>query len=134
MRPRQYLSLLLVVLAASAILWFRQPATGPENPGTQKNNGTIVFNRQLRPLIYTKHARCRMGCRQIDAEEVEDILEKGRLNDQKSDPDGKPDPKYAVEGLTKDNQQVRIIFAPTTRGMVVITCIDLKEQWNCDCP
>ena len=84
-------------------------------------------------LIYTKHARCRMGCRKISEEEVKEILEIGRINYGKSDPASRPDPKYALEGETADGQEVRIIFAPTDRGMVVITVIDLEREWSCDC-
>lgn len=91
------------------------------------------FDRTITPIIYTKHAKCRMGCRHIDEEEVKDILHNGTINYKKSQPNSKPDPKYALEGYTKDNQHVRIIFAPTGRGMVVITCIDVNEEWQCDC-
>lgn len=91
------------------------------------------FDRNLTPIIYTKHARCRMNCRHIDEDEVKEILYKGTINYNKSQPNAKPDPKYALEGYTKDNQQVRIIFAPTNKGMVVITCIDVNEEWKCDC-
>ena len=84
-------------------------------------------------LIYTKHARCRMDCRKIDEAEVREILEKGRINNAKSEPAGRPDPKYALEGKTRDNQQVRIVFAPTKKGVVVVTVIDLDTDWTCNC-
>lgn len=132
MRPKQYIYLLLLVTALSLVLWYQLPTTKTDRSDVPQQVEQ-TFNRNLRPLIYTKHARCRMGCRQIDATEVEQILEEGTINIEKSDPDGKPDPKYALEGRTKDNQQVRIIFAPAAKGMVVITCIDLKEEWECNC-
>lgn len=44
---------------------------------------------------------------------VREILETGTVNYEKSDPAATPDPKYALEGLTSDGQEVRIIFAPT---------------------
>jgi hypothetical protein len=92
-----------------------------------------VIDRHPGHLIYTKHARCRMDCRHIDESEVTEILEKGRINYRKSEPAGRPDPKYALEGTTHDGQQVRIIFAPAKRGMVVITVIDLGSEWSCNC-
>src|SRR5690349_16648487 len=55
-------------------------------------------------IIYTKHALCRMKCRQIDEREVKEILASGRINDAKSEPAGKPDPKFALEGGTSDKQ------------------------------
>ena len=95
--------------------------------------GSEVINRHPDHLIYTKHARCRMDCRHIDEAEVQEILLQGRINYRKSEPAGRPDPKYALEGTTRDGQQVRIVFAPAKRGMVVITVIDLGTEWSCDC-
>lgn len=103
-----------------------------DNPRTGTANEDVI-NRHPDHLIYTKHARCRMDCRHIDESEVAEILEKGRINYHKSEPAGRPDPKYALEGTTHDGQQVRIIFAPAKRGMVVITVIDLDNEWSCDC-
>src|SRR6185503_13826921 len=103
--------------------------TGTDNAGA----GADVINRYPGHLIYTKHARCRMGCRHIDETEVQEILQQGRINYRKSEPAGRPDPKYALEGTTHDGQQVRIVFAPAKRGMVVITVIDLDTEWDCHC-
>jgi hypothetical protein len=106
------------------------PRSAPDNGS---DAGDDVIDRHPGKLIYTKHARCRMDCRHIDEAEVEDILAKGRINYRKSEPAGRPDPKYALEGATRDGQQVRIIFAPAKRGMVVITVIDLDTDWSCNC-
>ncbi|HUP14249.1 MAG TPA: DUF4258 domain-containing protein [Niastella sp.] len=105
----------------------------PPPPGKEGDAGDDVINRHPGKLIYTKHARCRMDCRHIDEAEVEEVLAKGRINYRKSEPAGRPDPKYALEGATRDGQQVRIIFAPAKRGMVVITVIDLGTEWSCNC-
>ena len=96
----------------------RDPNAAPDqvNPRAEDND---VINRHPDRLIYTKHARCRMGCRHIDEAEVQEILQEGRINYRKSEPAGRPDPKYALEGTTRDGQQVRIVFAPAKRGMVV---------------
>jgi predicted small secreted protein len=102
-----------------------------ENAST--GTGSDVIDRHPDRLIYTKHARCRMDCRHIDEAEVQEILQEGRINYRKSEPAGRPDPKYALEGTTRDGQQVRIVFAPAKRGMVVITVIDLRTEWSCDC-
>lgn len=108
-----------------------------ENPPPPPDNGNAaadeVIDRHPGKLIYTKHARCRMDCRHIDEAEVAEVLAKGRINYRKSEPAGRPDPKYALEGNTHDGQQVRIIFAPAKRGMVVITVIDLDTDWSCNC-
>jgi hypothetical protein len=103
------------------------------NPPSDVENRIENFNRRTSKLIFTKHARCRMKCRHIDETEIREILERGTINYSKSDPAGRPDPKYALEGRTHDDQDVRIIFAPSDDGMVVITVIDLKNEWSCNC-
>ena len=105
----------------------------PPPPPDASAAGDEVIDRHPGKLIYTKHARCRMDCRHIDEAEVAEILAKGRINYRKSEPAGRPDPKYALEGRTHDGQEVRIIFAPAKRGMVVITVIDLDTEWSCNC-
>ena len=74
-----------------------------------------------------------MDCRMIDVSEVEEILLKGSINYQKSDLRSMPDPKYALEGNTHDGQHVRIVFANSPRGPVVVTVIDLDKEWSCNC-
>lgn len=106
----------------------RGGAVGPE--AIDERGG---LNRNARSLIYSKHARCRMDCRRISEAEVMEILKEGRINYQKSDMRAQPDAKYAVEGLTQDGQQVRIIFANSARGIVVVTVIDLEKEWKCNC-
>ncbi|MDF2188799.1 DUF4258 domain-containing protein [Paraflavitalea sp. CAU 1676] len=107
----------------------------PTKPPSDEANRNGGFDRRHGDgkLIYTKHARCRMACRHIDESEVEEILQTGSINERKSEPAARPDPKYALEGRTHDGQQVRIIFATASRGMVVVTVIDLDTDWTCDC-
>lgn len=91
------------------------------------------FNRRVSNIIYSKHARCRMGCRHIDESEVKEILETGKVNLNKieSNERGKT---YPLEGITHDRQHVRIVFSPKDDGsVVVVTCIDLDTDWQCDC-
>ena len=101
--------------------------------GCNGNFGTEPVNRQESHLIYTHHARCRMDCRHITEKEIREILERGTINQAKSEPNGKPDPKYAFEGFTNEGQHLRVVFAPERDGLVVITCIDLATEWQCDC-
>ena len=118
------LLLILFVLLAGYFVWKQIHAA---------NKPALPFNRTEQHLVYTRHARCRMACRHIDDSEVREILEKGIINYSKSEPAGRPDPKFALEGITHDNQRVRIIFAPSEGKMVVITVIDLNGEWHCDC-
>lgn len=100
------------------------------DPAARPSGG---LQREASRLVFSRHARCRMGCRHISEDEVKDILRNGRINNQKSDLRGDPDPRYAVEGPTADGQEVRIIFAQSPRGVVVVTVIDLGREWPCDC-
>ncbi|MBK8521277.1 MAG: DUF4258 domain-containing protein [Ferruginibacter sp.] len=90
------------------------------------------FNRNATPLIFSKHAKCRMDCRNIDESEVKEILKNGTINHKKIQND-KRGKTYPVEGFTRDKQHVRIVFAPKGEGLVVVTVIDLDTEWKCDC-
>jgi len=84
-------------------------------------------------LIFTKHARCRMDCRHISAREIHEVLNQGIINYSKSEPNSRPDPKYAVEGYTEEQQHLRIIVAPENSKLIIITCIELGVEWSCNC-
>lgn len=93
-----------------------------------------TLNRNPSEIIYTKHARCRMNCRHIDETEVKEILKNGTINYSKSELNGNNCyKKFAVEGFTKEDQHLRIIFAPCGNEETVVTVIDLKNEWNCNC-
>jgi hypothetical protein len=92
------------------------------------------FDRRVSFLEYTKHARCRMECREITETEVQDIMKNGSINYRKSNVKTNPCPTYAVEGYTQDAQHVRIVFAQCDQKTKVVTCIDLEKDWQCHCP
>ncbi len=109
-----------------------------ETPSTDKlekhsSDRTIISGLQANALQYTKHARCRMDCRHISEKEVKEILRKGRINHRKSKPADYPCPSYALEGVTSDRQEVRIVFAACDRKTKVITTIDLENEYQCNC-
>lgn len=75
-----------------------------------------------------------MACRQITEKEIETILLNGTINYKKSSLQvADCQKKYAVEGITDDQQRVRIIFAPCADEVTVVTCIDLGKEWVCNC-
>ena len=84
-------------------------------------------------LVFTRHARCRMDCRHITAREIHEVLDNGIINNSKSEPDSRPDPKYAVEGYTAEQQHLRIIVAPENAKLIIVTCIELGVEWSCHC-
>lgn len=94
---------------------------------------TIGINRNIGNLIFTKHAKCRMECRDITEDEIKEILHDGNINYVKSNLKDERGPTYALEGYSQDHQHLRIVFAPKKAEMVVVTCIDLDKEYECDC-
>jgi hypothetical protein len=98
------------------------------------SGATIAFNREVKQLVYTRHAKCRMACRHITPGEVEEVLHEGTINPRKSDLQDRPCPTFALEGYTRiEHQHVRIIFAQCEQTTKVVTCIDLEHEFSCDC-
>ncbi|HEY6502638.1 MAG TPA: DUF4258 domain-containing protein [Chitinophagaceae bacterium] len=135
----------LLILVLGSILFFvkRCQQNEPAKPKTttdkkKKDPASDVdrnrgFDRRISFIEYTLHAKCRMQCRKISKEEVEEIMQEGKINYNKSNVDGRPCPSYALEGVTKDDQRVRIVFGQCDLKTKVITVIDLDTDWSCDC-
>lgn len=112
----------------------QQPSRNKTTTTTKVVKETRGLNRNPTAINYSKHAKCRMQCRQISEAEVIDILKNGTINYKKSNLKGKECTKrYAVEGISKDQQKLRIIFAPCNTEVTVVTCIDLNKEWECTC-
>ena len=75
-----------------------------------------------------------MECRQITQKEIQEIMRNGEINYRKSEVKATPCPTYALEGVTSDDQKVRIVFAQCDTKTKVVTVIDLGRDWACDCP
>lgn len=106
----------------------------PKDPATNPTDRDKGFDRRTTYLEYSNHAKCRMQCRHISQEEVEEIMHDGKINYNKSDLQNARCPRYAVEGVTHDNQDVRIVFAQCNEKTVVVTVIDLGTDYECHCP
>ncbi|PSL42624.1 uncharacterized protein DUF4258 [Chitinophaga niastensis] len=136
------LLLALLLIAGWQQQWWKgAPAAESRNSkpivirGTGTNTSVAggVINRHAH-LEYTKHAICRMECRQVTRAEVEEILSEGKINPEKSNPNDHPCPTYALEGYSSEGQHLRIVFAPCdSNNAKVITCIDLDKDWACSC-
>ena len=111
------------------------PKTPPKKETAKPETANRGLNRFPDTIKYSKHAQCRMDCRHISEQEVEEILLNGKINYAKSDIGNLPEcrRKYALEGQTGDGQKVRIIFAPCQKNVMVVTVIDLGKDWECDC-
>jgi hypothetical protein len=146
---KKYLPFFALVAAALFLFYVKSKQRGPNKkqqkqvvvvPNNNNNNAadnnapnTANFNRNYTKLTFTKHAKCRMGCRKIDESEVKEIIASGVVNQKKIEQDDRG-ATYPLEGKTHDNQNVRIVVAPKNNGeLVVVTCIDLDTDWACDC-
>ena len=131
----RYFALIIALLASISLTNCSAQQRSPaQSQQTASNKPDIDLNRNPTSIHYSKHARCRMDCRHISESEVREILSKGTVNYRKSDLQADACSKrYAVEGRTHDNQQVRIIFAPCKDIETVVTVIDLGRDWSCDC-
>jgi len=134
-------TIITVVLLAVALLVVKKCGKQGTQPKSQTARQSRVvknvqgLDRNPSAVNYSKHARCRMDCRHISESEVMEILHNGRINYNKSEIGNNTEcnRKYAVEGLTHDDQKVRIIFAPCNAEVTVVTVIDLGKEWTCDC-
>lgn len=131
---------IVLVILAIAVLAIKNCTNTTPKPKKKDNTTDNVeatqrgLNRNPSNINYTKHAKCRMDCRKVSQAEVKEILINGTINYKKSDLKGEDcKKKYAVEGLSKDNQRLRIVFAPCGSEVTVITCIDLGTDWECSC-
>ncbi len=106
----------------------------PKDPASNPTNRDKGFDRSTSYLDYSQHASCRMQCRKISKSEVEEIMLDGKINYKKSDLQNARCPRYALEGVTHDDQRVRIIFPQCNEKTVVVTVIDLGTDYACDCP
>jgi len=124
MKPRNVIYTLLVILLmlALAMLKLRHEPVAKE-----------IFDRKPQHLYFTKHALCRMDCRQISKNDVEDVMKEGVINLNKSDKRDKPCPTFALQSRTDGGHYLRVIFAQCTKETKVITCYDLERDFACDC-
>ncbi|GAO43739.1 DUF4258 domain-containing protein [Flavihumibacter petaseus] len=123
---RSYGWVLIVVLAIVLIIRLLQ--------GNKAGNATLE-DRNPAHLSFTRHARCRMECREISEADVRYILQHGTINNRKSDPDDRPCPSVAVEGYSpEDKHHLRIVVGTCDKETRVITCIDLDQDFTCNCP
>ena len=144
MNKKWYPYLLIIVLGATVFFIKRCKQRDTKEPDVTNNNKpgdpasdvnrNRGFDRRISYIEYTEHAKCRMQCRHISQAEVEEIMHDGKVNYNKTDVNAKPCPAYALEGTTKDDQRVRIVFGQCDLKTKVITVIDLNTEWSCDCP
>ena len=116
------LFVVLILLAIFVIRRWQEPQRGEP------------FDRSPDKLSYTIHALCRMDCRKISETDVNEIIRKGIINYNKSNRNGTPCPTFALQGTTSDGESIRVVFAQCNTETKVVTCYNLKQDFDCDCP
>ena len=123
-KSRATLSLILVLLLLVVFIYRRW----------HEPFGREAFDRHPSHLYYTRHALCRMDCRHISKEDINEIMEKGIINFNKSNRRDRPCPTFALQGATSDGEKLRVIFAQCVDETKVVTCYNLEEDFECHCP
>src|ERR1051325_2961414 len=83
-------------------------------------NPTTDFDRHPSEIRYSNHARCRMECRHVDESEVKEMIYHGNINFSKSELNADACHKrYALEGISRDKQRLRIIVAECNKELTV---------------
>ena len=123
-RSRATLSLFIVLLLLFVFIYKRW----------QEPSRHEAFDRHPVHLYYTKHALCRMDCRHISKEEINESMEKGIINFNKSNRYDRPCPTFAIQGETGSGEKLRVIFAQCNDETKVITCYNLEMDFECHCP
>ena len=113
--------IIIVFLIIKGFSWFKNGNSGDES------------FRNSTHLILTKHVKCRMDCRHITEDEIKEIIKNGKVNYNKSGTGSKGENTFALEGFSQENQHIRVVVAPESEGLVLITCIDLDKEWPCNC-
>ena len=143
MNPRlKKVAPIILIFALAALVFLIRQCKEEQDTGNRKSKSTNSarvdrdrgFDRRVSYLEYSNHAKCRMQCRKISQAEVVALMQEGKINYNKSDLQNARCPRYAVEGVTADNQRTRIIFAQCNEKTTVVTVIDLDTEWSCDCP
>lgn len=75
-----------------------------------------------------------MERRLIGREEIKEVLSEGKVNNSRSRRGNKGEYPYTQKEYSREDQHLRIEVAPQGDGLVVITCIDMDQDWsrNCD--
>ena len=130
MTKRKNIIVLILILAVFVIIKWIAFYKQNNIVGNSSNDDSF---RNTTHLILTNHAKCRMDCRHITEQEIKEIIHDGKVNYSKSGTGTKGDEIFALEGYSNERQHLRIVVAPEGDGLVVITCIDLDNEWQCNC-
>ena len=104
-----------------------QPA--PSKPAvTTTPIGEIKAKMMQKEFVYTNHALCRMECRNISKDDINEILRRGKLSPKISKLNDKPCPTYAFAWSTPSYQMVIAVFALCEDVTKLVTAYPLGTE------
>jgi hypothetical protein len=126
--------IVLLIFLVSIVKVFKSQ----QNPIDKKQTKTTKVDKRLKDfrnneIELTEHAKCRMACRNISMAEIKEVLLEGKINYGKSTKNSKPCSKYALEDYA-NGKHLRVVVGDCNHDAVIITVIDLDNQFKCDCP
>ncbi|MEO6883241.1 MAG: DUF4258 domain-containing protein [Bacteroidia bacterium] len=114
----------------SVVMIFRNRGCRMMTPGTVKLDQLAIQTR-----LYSDSATCLMKCEHIDTAAVQEIFYNGKINFKASKEFAKPHPSYAIDGITKKGDSLRVYcidnFDSITRVLYVQN-LKMKNE-NCGC-
>jgi hypothetical protein len=125
MKPARVIFSLLIVLGFFVVFVLKQ---------WKEPQQREIFDRHPSSIIYTENALCRMDCRHITKEQIEEVIQKGVINLNKSNRRDRPCPTFALQGETASGESLRVIFAQCGHEAKVMTCYNLGKDFECHCP
>lgn len=126
MKSKNVLFSLALILVVVALAIYKMRSWEPKR--------REAFDRTPARLEFTRHALCKMSCRGISKQDVREVMKKGIINFNKSDLRDRPCPSFALQGFTSDKENLRVIFAQCNGTTRVVTCYNLRNNTDCDCP
>ena len=118
--------LLLILILGFAIWRIGRVAM---NPGSScEFTERVAVNE----LVYVAHASCRMNCRDISRDLVEEVYLQGELNCKKSS-ESKGNRRFALEKRDELGDIIRIIVEDDNGKHVIVTAIRLDKPDKCTC-
>ena len=97
-----------------------------ENDARNTRDNTLRARMQRHPIEFSEHASCRMDCRHVSKEEVEETLNVGKESQRYSTPGARPCPRWALE-----NGRVRAVWAECRDYTKLVTVIDTVTDHPC---
>ena len=90
------------------------------------------FNRSAN-TAYSAYAICQLQCKGIDRTLVKEVMQKGMVIYNKSNPRRWPCPTYVVQSRTKSGRYLRVVFEQCDKKTTILAVDDVEQIDSCNC-